>query len=384
MRITCPTCSTQYDVDENDIAFTDQDVQCTECMTIWTQARNGEATNPRLADELSESGEEIATDAENVPDEENREVEDTASDPEEGEDATEPEDLEVPEADVDDVDEDPAEEEPEAQEEDSEENPIWKEIAELAKEARADTESENTAETAYTPPDDMPPIQSSPVIPDEVEPTVNESEEEEHPWEVAAEAEEGFSDFVWSDPSDDDANEAEKDDEPSDDDEPEFTPLTDASGGPLEEMDDNSISAAFNDQMAIEDALEDEPKPEERDITDIPVELGGPRARVPNVEALKDSVRSKSVELTKDELKEQVPARRFRRGFSLILLIFVALGAVYISRSTITEYLPVVGPYLETYATFVDLLRAKSEVLGAYVWDQMMQGYDWIIAKFFS
>jgi hypothetical protein len=62
----------------------------------------------------------------------------------------------------------------------------------------------------------------------------------------------------------------------------------------------------------------------------------------------------------------------------------VVLGAVYISRSTITEYVPAAGPYLETYATFVDLLRAKAEVLGAYVWDLVMQGYDWIIAKFFS
>ena len=54
MRITCPTCSTQYEVDEKDISFTGQDVQCSECMTIWTQSRNGEATNPRKADELTD------------------------------------------------------------------------------------------------------------------------------------------------------------------------------------------------------------------------------------------------------------------------------------------------------------------------------------------
>lgn len=54
MRITCPNCSTQYEVEENDISFSGQDVQCSECMTIWTQSRNGEATNPRMADDLVE------------------------------------------------------------------------------------------------------------------------------------------------------------------------------------------------------------------------------------------------------------------------------------------------------------------------------------------
>ncbi|MCK4861151.1 MAG: zinc-ribbon domain-containing protein, partial [Rhodobacteraceae bacterium] len=73
MRITCPTCSTQYDVDESDIAVTGQDVQCTECMTIWTQARSGEATNPRSAGEIAGDSEETfveqgETSAEKTPD----------------------------------------------------------------------------------------------------------------------------------------------------------------------------------------------------------------------------------------------------------------------------------------------------------------------------
>ena len=304
-------------------------------------------------------------------------------------------DLEAPddvmaEADPDDIEGDATDVEPEAQDDD-EENPIWKEIAALAQEARDDSDGEIASESTYTPPDDMPPIQSSPAIPDEAEPLFDDADEDERPWEGADETEGGFSDFVWNDPSKDDDSDVEIDDTSTSheestlvQDEPETSAPAGASSESLNIMDDDLIAAALNEQMAVEDALEDAPKPVARDISDIPVELGGPRARVPNVEALKNSVRSKSVKLTTDELKEQVPARRFRRGFSLILLIFVVLGAAYISRGTITEYLPVVGPYLESYANFVDLLRGKAEVLGAYVWDLVMQGYDWIIAKFFS
>ena len=466
MRITCPTCSTQYDVDENDIAFTGQDVQCTECMTVWTQARSGEATNPRLAGELSEDGEEISVDQEETPAKETSDVEDFSSyfdelDEDSSESAvledteTEPEtetsaeeiDLEAPlgyaslffkdmaeeqareqaaedarkqaeeqndiipetenlevpeveaapleEASTSFIDEAPAEDgapeddsvEPDQQGDVDDENPVWKEIAALAQEARADSDSESTPESNYTPPDDMPPIQSSPVIPDDPEPAIDELEDDDRPWESAAEAEEGFSDFVWSDPSDEEVEEVEEvEDEVEivELEQPVFTPLAEVQGEQLDDMDDDLIAAALNEQMAIEDALEDEPKPEERDISSVPVELGGPRARVPNVEALKSSVRSKSVKLTAEELQTQVPARRFRRGVSLTLLIFVILGATYISRDQITEYVPAIGPYLETYATFVDLLRARAEVLGSYVWTLLTQGYDWVIAKFFS
>lgn len=402
MRITCPTCSTQYDVDENDIAFTGQDVQCTECMTVWTQTRGGEASNPRLADALADDGEEIVTTEEEPTETAESEIAQDVDVP--AEDASPPtvdeiavedtqdeaEVLEDTEADsqADDSKDDDSDgsAEPEAagdeDEDEDEDNPVWKEIAALAEEARADSDTESTSDAEYSPPDEVPPIQNSPVIPDEGEPTFEAPDEDDRPWDVVADVETSFSDFVWEDPSKDSESETEADESP-DADEPEFTPLADTSGGALEEMDDDLIAAALSEQMAIEDALEDAPKPEERDISDVPVELGGPRARIPNVEALKNSVRTKSVQLTSEELQEQVPARRFRRGFSLILLTFVVLAAIYITRSAITKYIPAVGPFLETYATFVELLRAKAEVLGAYVWGLMMQGFDWIIAKFF-
>lgn len=405
MRITCPTCSTQYDVDENDIAFTGQDVQCTECMTVWTQTRGGEASNPRLVDALVDDGEEITSDTEEVSELEEPETEiaedvdvtledlstlptdEEAVEDEQDDDVVEPADDEGIKTDTqaeDDTDDDSLEPE-KAASEDDEDNPVWKEIAALAEEARADSEAETATDAEYSPPNDVPPIQSSPAVPSGAEPSVEAASEEDRPWDADAESDEGFSDFVWKDPSKEDETETEDDDSATDHDAdvPEFTPLADTSGGPMEKMDDDLIAAALNEQMAIEDALEDAPKPAQRDISDVPVELGGPRARIPNVEALKNSVRTKSVELTSEELQEQVPARRFRRGFTLILLIFVILGAIYISRGTITEYMPATGPYLETYATFVELLRAKAEVLGAYVWGLVMQGFDWVIAKFF-
>ena len=384
MRITCPTCSTQYDVEENDIAFTGQDVQCTECMTVWTQARNGEATNPRLGDALAEDDEEFAS-HEEVEEEVDVSREDASvfitDEDTQDDDIAEPEDLEATptEAETDDIEDAILEGETVESDDGETEDPIWKEIAALALDARADKDSESVTEPAYFPPDDMPPIQSAPVVPNKAEPEVDLPEDENRPWDVDAETEKGFSDFVWNDPSNETV-----DDDSADHEESDITPQTDTSDASLEGMNDDLIAAALNEQMAIEDALEDAPKPAGRDISDVPVELGGPRARVPNVEALKSSVRSKAVKLTSEELEEKVPARRFRRGIALILLIFVILGAIYTSRNTITEYVPALGPYLETYASFVDLLRAKSEVLGAYIWGLLTQGYDWMIVKFFS
>lgn len=498
MRITCPTCSTQYEVDENDISFTGQDVQCSECMTIWNQTRNGEATNPRLADALAEDGEEISSEVEDSSDEQvdataeedvtpeedphddpspepDSEPSDTPGaaiiEPEPAEDendvqeeaevikeapadqdepiddteetsheegSTEENDTEVDpldgfisyhdhqktieaeeqaneaqvEADEGDHQEETPEEELDEEEEieltppapvevetdvveteeieegegeadddgDEEEDAIWKEIADLAQEARNDVDESVAESEEYLPPDDIPPIQSAPAVPEDADTPVDDEDTDERPWDAVTQENEGFSDFVWSDPSsgdDDDVKEAEADEE----DASEFSQIADEPAGELEEMDDDLIAAALKEQMEIEDELEQAPPREERDIENIPVEMGGPRTRTPNVEALKDSVRSKRVELTKDEEKQRRPARRFRRGFSLTLLIFVLLVAIYVLRGQITEYLPATEPYLETYASFVDILRVQAEEFGGIVWELAVQGFDWVMAK---
>lgn len=462
MRITCPTCTTQYEVDENDISFTGQDVQCSECMTIWTQTRNGEATNPRIADALAEDAEEFATDTyvEETPDvdetpdldesapsdlnypDEAEETEAASEDDTADQEAAELEvlsDSEEPSPIVEEVEDEPLEEatsdirddepdqdvsetseqeepeeseseleetpnedeeidaveedidEPAPSDSDEEENPIWKEIAAIAQEAHADSDDESSAISEYSPPDEIPPIQSTPAAPDDSDTSFDAPEEDDRPWDVAAEAEEeGFSDFVWNDPSKDEGEDAPAVEpgkaEALTEDAPDsvvsaFTPFTDEPAGQLEKMDDDVIAAALKEQMDIEDALEKAPKRAERDIEHIPVELGGPLRHTPNVEALKKSVRSKTVKLTKEEEKERAPARRFRRGLSLSLLIFVILLAIYVARAQITEYLPAAGPYLETYAGYVDILRANAEVLGASVWELGIQGYDWVMVK---
>ncbi len=419
MRITCPTCSTQYDVDENDIAFTGQDVQCSECMTIWTQARNGETSNTRLADEVVENSDEISTAPEETSVTETPDIEgvssyfdvDTENEPAELEEVEEVEIIPFRDTnefiergkpdgnDMPDDTEEPVEladteadtETDDAEDGDNDEGAIWKRIEALAQEAREDTEGEIPTESDSPPPDDMPPIQSSPVIPDTIEPTLEAPEEDDRPWEAPAEADEGFSDFVWSDPlkdNDEEGADNHTDSAPDDvieQDEPEVPTLVeDATDTHLEQVSDDLIAAALSEQMAIEDALESAPQPEERDISSIPVELGGPRARVPNVEALKTSVRSKSVTLTKEERAAKAPTRRFRRGFTLILLAFVILAAIYVANGKITEALPAIGPFMETYVSLVDFLRIKAELLGSSVWTLSMQGFDWVMAKFFS
>ena len=63
MRITCPTCSAQYDVDESNISLAGQEVQCSECLTVWTQTRSGEVSGAHATTALAD-GSDIAENVE--------------------------------------------------------------------------------------------------------------------------------------------------------------------------------------------------------------------------------------------------------------------------------------------------------------------------------
>lgn len=372
MRITCPTCATQYDVDDSDISEAGQDVQCTECMTIWTQTRSGDATNPRKVEQLAQESNDSApeTDAEEL--DAAKPVEETASEDAEDDsaDVTAPEDVETEQ--VTDSEE-PAGTTPadDADKKEPSEDPIWDEIAD-------ETTGTDDSTQEYAPPDATPPIQDKPETPQDTDPGTDRSSDNDRPWAAEAEFEkEGLSDFVWSDPATNDEK-TDADDKPAD---AGFTAIPEKSSGELDAMDDDLIAEALNEQIAIEDELENAPQAEGRDIANIPVELGGPRSRIPNVEALKNSVRSKNVTMTKEELEAKKPARRFRRGFTLAMLAFVILAAAYITRAQIVELVPAMEPALDYYANGIDILRANAEIFGANIWELMTFVFDWVMVK---
>lgn len=403
MRITCPTCSAQYDVDSNDISFTGQEVQCSECLTVWTQSRSGVVDNPQQKDALvDEAAEEIAPRAPEPVEEPAvsewdtiaalaEETQEDAAEVEEAVETPEPDETPdeapfIPDApeplvvqdEVEDVEE--ADEKPEPEEISSAEETTEDRIEEDAVEVDLDEPEEPLEESEqdnpeYTPPTDIPPIQDKPATSDEPQPDLDE--EEERPWEIAAveDEEEELTDFVWATPTED----KEPDETPLA--EPSFTQFEDSTDSDLDEIDDDILSAALNEQMAIEDALEDESSNGAMPIEAIPEELGGRRTSAPNLDALKSSVRSKSVNMTKEERKEAKPARRFRFGFILVIFLFAVLSLVYVMRETIGASVPALQPYLETFAVYVDILRGLAESLIDATWGLIQQAFDWVMSK---
>ena len=399
MRITCPTCAAQYDVNENDIAFTGQEVQCSECMTVWTQTRSGEVENAHAADALIEEPEvEAVEPAQASPEwatiselaEETQAEADEISDVEEIEVEVQSKTAEANEEPKIE-DEYPAPEEPVLVDEAV--SPIVEDTpAEVTEDSVDETEANTkqdepeSADADYTPPDEMPPIQGAPAASDEAEPIFPAPDEDERPWETEEIRDDELTGFVWSDPTkaetdEDIAEPAHTDDDEKPDPVDDSSTFEDAANGSLEEIDDSDIARALKAQMEIEDELESNPEQAKRDLEAVPEELGGRRSRAPDMDALKSSVRAKSVDLTKDELQEAKPARRFRRGFVLTLVLFAALAAVYVLRGQIGEAIPAVQPYLETYATLVDTLRAQAEGLVNTAWALILQGFDWVMAK---
>jgi len=596
MRITCPTCAAQYDVDEDDIEVEGQDVQCSDCLTIWMQTRDGEATNPRPAEALAE-GETIAEDSaeveigdagtenvtevhdevsEDVTSEEDGEVtevtdeaeedtfsenvehvtfgavsEDTQDDAtDEGyteddisidtesseiteddfeavieaptfedekssdtqDDATpdydadndepskeEPEDTpeiaqaptwsgiaaladdvvsdedaetndtgETPDIALDnelndiledtldiDIEDDPiafensvenaaqgaegfeegtdegidskdkkswggisslvaagaaavglsgnekdddVTQKPDSQDDettvdnteqaldkfeetDDDDDPIWAEIAEMAKgseDAMAEEKNDDLHEQS-------PPIQSEPVIVGDVPANPTENDDDEHPWEVSAQDDDEFSDFIWSDPSKSPENSPEVEEDFDVSTLSETIPTLDESKGNGVkneiEIDDDELSKILNEQMAIEDNLDGGPTPSGIAVDGVPEELIGRRARVPDINALKTSLLSTSIPLTEEEFAVLKPVRRFRRGFLLAILIFLIFLSVYVGRTQLGNLVPAIAPILDSYASVVDFLRLKAEALNDTIITLFGQGVDWVMVK---
>lgn len=258
---------------------------------------------------------------------------------------------------------------------DDDESSIWDEIAEMAKGTDDDETTEDLSELS-------PPIQSEPVtVEDTLEGSDENDDDAEHPWEAAAEEAEEFTDFVWSDPSK----------EPEEEDDFGLSTLTEALAELDEDkgdvpddedtLDEDGLSKILNEQIAIEDELDDSSVPQGIAIDGVPEELIGRRARVPDISALKTTLQAKSIPLNEEEAAVLKPVRRFRRGFLLVILVFLIFVSVYIGREQLGNLAPAIIPLLDTYAGLVDILRLKAEVLDDTIVKLAVQGFDWVMAK---
>lgn len=118
---------------------------------------------------------------------------------------------------------------------------------------------------------------------------------------------------------------------------------------------ESSLAETIRAQVAVEDALDEVPEVED-DVDLMPDILIGQRARVPNLDALKDSVRDRNVKPTR-EVKGAKSDRGFIAGLVLTLLVFALLFAIYMLGDTIIAAVPVLAPVLEIYVNIADTFR---------------------------
>lgn len=118
---------------------------------------------------------------------------------------------------------------------------------------------------------------------------------------------------------------------------------------------ESSLAETIRAQVAVEDALEDAPEVED-DVDLMPDILIGQRARVPNLDALKDSVRDRNVKPTREQ-KNSKSGRGFIAGLILTLLVFALLFAIYMLSDTIIAAVPALAPVLEIYVNIADTFR---------------------------
>ncbi len=405
MRITCPSCGTQYDVDENDIAFSGQEVQCSECQEIWIQKRDGSVL-PLDGDEASEIPGEAGDDtpasvtAPTSPQDSIAEAE-----PPKPEDRTPEESPDLPDAaekgvedsgsfdkteDAIEVAEIPEVEGIRSAEEimaemaaATGEDRMPEETSEVSDAAATEQENEETTAPAF------PPIQEAPALVQEAAGEIA-SDAPDKPWEqdvggsaeasgVSGEAEaagetadtsmpEGFrtAEEVMAELAAGTGGDDDKNAETSSEQEVKLRLVSDADGetgddSPEEDpFDEEALLETFRTQIKIEDELEANPPEVDEDVTPLPEELIGRRARSPNLDALRSSVRAGATATS----PAATPQGRFRRGFILPLLLLAIVSALYVFNGAIAGMVPAAEPALGVLVAIVDVIRNAAAGVG--------------------
>ncbi len=128
-----------------------------------------------------------------------------------------------------------------------------------------------------------------------------------------------------------------------------------------------SVGAASNRFEAADDEEEEEPSPASRKIAALKGEAAGRpkkaaarRDLLPDIEeinsTLKPGEQPKAPRADRGEA-ETAGGGGFRSGFSLMLILGVALAALYVMAPQIRQQIPGLGPALDSYVAAIDGLR---------------------------
>lgn len=145
----------------------------------------------------------------------------------------------------------------------------------------------------------------------------------------------------------------------------------------LEEAEDDASRRAREARQRMPKPKDDAPVGTDSAIAQA---LASRRNLLPDVEETNSSLRSNSGQEVggsgdvDEYLEPQIDKPGFRRGFTMIILLAVVLGAVYVMAPKITQAVPAAGPTVTGYVAFVDRGRAA---LG----DRVKGILDWLDAK---
>lgn len=307
MRLICPSCEANYEVDDRVIPDDGRDVQCSNCGHTWFQksarmlAEEEAAAAPAIEPDVTE---EAATPAETDPEP----APEPAFAPVEPEPELEPE-IEEPDTEPDVWAQDDSEDE-----ETVSANDIWRDDPETEEEPAPEPEPEEELSPA-------PQMQRRPL-----DAAVQNILREEADHETRAREAEGFN------PAPADIA-------------PQPTPAGDAPelASPTSAL-DSAISAMLADEGNA-------------------TEVSNRRDLLPDIEEINSSLRSAS---DRDDLSDpeaeaaMVEARersRYRAGFILMLVLFGIAALVYAMAPTIEGMYPAAGPALAGYVDFVNSVR---------------------------
>ncbi len=352
MRLVCPNCGAQYEVDDRVIPDSGRDVQCSACGHGWYQMPKGmtaEEEEEPGSDETASPEEEPAPVA-SAPEEPAEPGPDRAED-EAAEEEPAPEEVEPkaePEPEAEDIAEDteaPAEDEPapapdlpevaeDAEEEDSIAAAIAAQIATRADDylPETDTESDTEAEP------DSEPFQP-PRRPRSIDEGVRSVLREEAQREI-------------------EAREAERPREP----------------GAVETQPDLGLDAATwpeeerrrdaRARMAKMRGFEDEPPEADFDLADeAPEPPVQGRDLFPDIEEINSTLDSHNAPANGAEPKTEQQGRGFSRGFFLIIFIAALLLTLYLVAPQLANTVPALKPALTIYVDTLNGLRSTLDAL---------------------
>lgn len=124
-----------------------------------------------------------------------------------------------------------------------------------------------------------------------------------------------------------------------------------------------SLESTIREQSKVEDTLPETPK-EDSDLDLMPADLIGQRARVPDLDALKQTVRSKKIDLTAEEKRSGGIDSGFIKGALVSIGAVLFLLILYLLSDTISSAVPALAPVMNVYVALMDIFRTVFGILG--------------------